>query len=478
MKKIIILSLLLFNHSNSYADEIIDEQFVQEFIEEQRKPHGHAHKPTCEFIESDENSDYIQKTITEKDMTVCIYIANDNDLDYFAKKNLIDMKKIGSTPYLNIVVQVDAQGISGKSKRYYVEKNKLIQVNKNDPVTEKKLDFGNTQTLIDCCMWAIKSYPAKHYTLVLWNHGIGILDNIGGKTSTASELFNYNPETNMLELNRTISFIEYSRQKEEEERQRGICFSDTFGTYLTNAKLIQALSTVQQNLNGFKFDIIAFDACLMSMLEIGNLLKPYANIMVGSQELELGAGYPYHKVFEPYLEKALTPHEFAQHMVNAYGSHYKLITSDYTLSAVDLEKITKLEESLEQTVQLLVEALKNQKNHSVQRLIIASKNRRLCTCFAEPTYIDLYDFLTNLIDSTDYMLLQNQALYLKDMLLQPLQDTQAALKECVIANSVGKNLSKAQGISIYFPSKSIDSSYFLTPFVKQYSWINLLKMLV
>lgn len=413
----------------------------------------------------------------QKTMTVLIYMASDNDLNYFAKKNLIDMQKIGSTDHVNILVQVDGLGPYGKNKRYFVEKGNLVQVNKHD-TSEMKLDFGNAQTLIDACMWTIENYPSDYYTLILWNHGIGILDSIGGKTSNASELFTYNSDTNMLEINRTISFIEYAKHKEEEKEERGICFSDTFGTYLTNQKLIHALSTVQKNLHGFKFDIVAFDACLMAMLEVADLLQPYAHIMVASQELELGAGYPYHKIFEPYLTEQLNPQQFAQHIVKVYGNHYKLITSDYTQSAVNLDTLQTLKDPLEKTTLLLLEALRYQKNNSVTRLIQASKNKRLCTCFSEPTYIDLYDFLHNLSESVDHMLLQQHMAYIKNDLLQSLHDTMNALQSVVFANEVGSNLHKAQGLSIYFPHKTIDGSYHITPFAGNYSWIQLLRTML
>lgn len=414
----------------------------------------------------------------KKHTTVFIYMADDNDLHYFAKKNLEDMKKIGSTPFLNIVVQVDGQGPYEKTKRFYVEKGNLVQVNKKDSLSEKKLDFGNAQTLIDGCLWAMQSYPADHYTLVLWNHGIGILDSIGGKTSNASELFIFNSETNLLEINRTINFIEYAKQREEEKEQRGICFSDTFGTYLTNQKLIYALASVQKQMNGQKFDIIAFDACLMAMLEVGDLLAPYANIMVGSQELELGAGYPYHEIFEPFLTRPLEPQEFAKHIVDVYSNNYKPITNDYTLSASDLTQFQDLEDSLENVAQLLIEALKSQKNSSVYRLIQASKNRRLCTCFSEPTYIDLYDFLTNLSESIEYMLIQPQKIALKEQLKTAIQETKQAVERAVFANQVGRNLERARGLSVYFPHRMIDSSYLQTPFATKHSWLKLIKSMI
>ncbi len=475
MKKLLILlnslsfPFFILAHQERLHDEHIIEYIDQNNIADSIS----AYEPTTSTTS---RSTY--RINAKKHTTVLIYMADDNDLHYFAKKNLEDMKKIGSTPFLNIVVQVDGQGPYEKTKRFYVEKNNLVQVNKKDSLSEKKLDFGSAQTLTDSCLWAMQSYPADHYMLVLWNHGIGILDSIGGKTSNASELFIFNSETDMLEINRSIDFIEYAKHREEEKEQRGICFSDTFGTYLTNQKLIQALTNVQRQMNGQKFDIIAFDACLMSMIEVGDILAPFANIMVGSQELELGAGYPYHKVFEPFLTQALEPEQFAKHIVDVYSNNYKTITSDYTLSAIDLIELHNLEISLEKTTILLLEALKNQRNNSVYRLIQASKNRRLCTCFSEPTYIDLHDFLNNLLESIDYMLIQPQSASIKETLQLSILETKSALERVVFANEVGRNLVRARGLSIYFPYRIVHPSYLQTPFANKFSWLNLIKNII
>ena len=408
----------------------------------------------------------------KKHMTVLTYIAGDNDLAYFAGRNLDDMKKVGSTKHLNIIVQLDGQGSHEKTKRLYIEKNKAIQVNYSDSSSQQKLDFGNPLTLIDAFEWAVKEYPADHYGLILWNHGIGILDNIGGRTSSASELFAFNPDTNMLELNRSIGFIDYLK----EEQLRGVCFGDTYGTYLTNQKLKYALKQISSKLlNGKKIDIVGFDACLMSMIEVGNILRPHTNYMVGSQEIELGTGWPYHKIFEPFKTKPLPPEEFCKHIVTVYNNNYKFITYDYTLSAIDLNQLKPLERSLDKVSILLLEALKNQKNNTVSRLIRASKSRRLCTHFSEPTYIDLHHFLSNISDTLDFMSLKNDSKTLKEALSKELFTARKLLLNSVVANCYGKNLPEAKGVSIYFPSRTIEPSYAITPFAKQYNWLHLLQ---
>ena len=408
----------------------------------------------------------------KKHTTLLVYIAGDNDLAYFAGRNIDDMKKVGSTEHINVLVQLDGQGAYEKTKRLFIEKNKVTQVDKNNISSQQKLDFGSPVTLIDACKWAIKDYPSDHFGLVLWNHGIGVLDNIGGRTTSASELFSFNSNTNMLELNRSIGFIDFIKQKQP----RGVCFGDTYGTYLTNQKLNYALKEVTSKfLNGKKIDFIGFDACLMSMIEVGNLVKPYVDYMVGSQEIELGTGWPYHTVLKPFEKEALSPEQFCKHITSAYHQNYRGITYDYTQSAIKLNELNNLEESLDKITSLLLTALDHQKNNTVARLIRASKSRRLCTHFSEPSYIDLHHFLSNLTETLEFMAVKKEAAHVKPALEKELIIARKALIKSVVSNYTGKNLPLAKGLSIYFPSRIIETSYAITPFAKNYKWILLLQ---
>lgn len=411
----------------------------------------------------------------EKDWTFIVYLAGDNDLKFFAGRNIKEMERIGSTPEINVLIQLDGQGAKEKTKRLFVEKGSATQVNKDHISSTQKLDFGNPKTLIDCCEWAFTEYPARHYMLVLWNHGTGILDNIGGRASNASELFNFNTETNMLEINRGVEYLEYLKEKQS----RGICFNDTYGTYLTNQKLKYALTEAIKFLpDNRKIDIIGFDACLMAMVEMGNLLQPFAHYMVGSQELELGTGWPYHEVLKPFLSKSLTPEEFAKHIVQVYHNNYKSITYDYTLSASDLTRLTNFELSFNETLQLLLSALKHQTNNTVTRLLRASKSKRLCTYFSEPSYIDLHHFLSNISEALDFITLESSHAKIKKELQVKLFETIENLEKTVIANICGKNLERARGLSIYFPTRQIEPSYLSLPFLKACDWLSLIQKML
>jgi hypothetical protein len=426
------------------------------------------------------SSDYAQHCSahknTHKDWTVVVYIAADNDLKGFAARNIKQMAAIGSNAHINIVVQLDIR-ITGNQKitrRYYIEQNKIFYMNADDPYSQK-MDSGDPQSLISCCKWAFENFPARQYALILWNHGTGPLDPVGGRIINPSELFVFNPALNKLELDRSIGFLDFMNTLDA--MQRGILWDDSTGNYLTNQKLefaLQAIST--QLLGGRKLAILGFDACLMSMIEIANIAKKYANYLVGSQEVELGTGLNYEEALLPFLRNSLSPTAFAENIVYSYEKTYSKITDDFTHSAINLEHTDALEGHINTVATLLIECLKRQNENSVKNAIKASRNRLLCTHFDEPSYVDLHHVFSNIQGNIKLFTFKatHDAEALKSALNDALTAAMQTIKRMVFANAAGKNLRFAQGVSIYFPENRMHPSYKKTNFAQTNNWFNFL----
>lgn len=412
----------------------------------------------------------------EKDWTFIVYVAADNDLRGFAARNIRQLARIGSNSRVNIVVHLDIR-MSGNQKvtrRYYIENGRVIHVNQNDP-SSQRMDSGLPSTLISCCKWALEDYPAKDYALIFWNHGTGIIDPIRGRVINPTELFSFNPLLNRLELDRSIGFIDFISQQDRDER--GICWDDSSGNYLNNQALDSALNTIRtQYMNGKKFSIIGFDACLMSMLEVCNNLKNHAHIMVGSQEVELGTGWDYKGALQQFSSGSPDKYSLATNIVHSFGNVYQNITYDYTQSAINLDQIDILEKNVNNVSMLLLQCLRKQSAKKVYRAIKASRNRLVCTHFDEPSYIDLHHFYSNLLSNLKYFAFANsqEGERLKAQLKTLLEEGKQLIKNAVVANTAGKNLRLAQGISIYFPERRIHPSYRKTTFAASNEWIHFL----
>lgn len=410
---------------------------------------------------------------TRKKWTLIVYVAADNDLRGFAARNIKQMAAIGSNSDLNICVELHIR-ISGNkkiSRRYYIEQNKIVHVNADDPNTQK-MDSGDPKTLVKCCGWAIQNYPAEHYAIVLWNHGTGVIDPTSGRIINASELFTFNAIKNKFELDRSIGFLDFLNSAQC-AGQRGICWDDTTGNYLNNQKLDAALAEIcSKYLPGKKIDLLGFDACLMAMLEVSNIVKKYAHILVSSQEVELGTGWNYQQVLQIFEQETPDKEAFARHIVNAYQKTYAKITDDFTLSAINLDQINDLEENISFISTLLTECMRKQKNNTARRMVVASRDRGVCTHFNEPSYIDMHHFYSNLQANLATLALTNdqESDAMKSMLNNALMQGCSLIKQIAFANTVGKNLSRAQGISIYFPENRVHYSYRKTTFAAQNEW--------
>lgn len=406
-------------------------------------------------------------TKEKKPWTFIVYAAADNNLRDYASRNIKQMASIGSNQNLNICVHVDIRlhGSKKMTRRYYVEKNNPVQIDMQGEKTP--MDSGDPQTLISACRWAINNYPADRYILVLWNHGTGIIDPYGRRHFDTKILYTYNSKTNAYELDRSIGFLDLLEALND---PKGICWDDSTGNYLTNQKLEEALTEIKDTLlQGRKFDIIAFDACLMAMLEVAEITKKFANIQIASEEVEPGPGWRYDEVLAPFIRGVPDAHTLASHIVDAFATAYKPTSThpgfvDFTQSALDLTIIDQLEANVDRLGHALSAAISSDQAAQYRNIIIQSKRKGNCTHFNEPTYIDLLHFYKNLHKTLrEVFSMPNQ---LTSEIIAILQDGMGIIKRVVIRNVCGSNLPQASGISIFFPDRKIHPSYKKSNFAK------------
>lgn len=423
-----------------------------------------------------------------KDWNFLVYMAANNNLHSFAIRNFTQMQQVGSTPAINVLVQLD-EPRKAEINRYYIAKDKAILTASLTPSAASV--SGTRQSLYNFVQWAVQAFPARRHCIVLWNHGSGIKDpSMWGRIlmSNRDELFYFNTQLGLLELDRGNSLQEVSpelitRKKMVAKlrqilRERGIAFNDAYEEYLTNDDLSDVLNAISQNLlGGRKIDIVAMDACHMAMVEIGTQIRSSVNYMVGSSEIEPGSGYNYVNVLQPFINRSLFPDEFAEHLVLAYEKEYKNINADFTQSAVNLGNFEALENGFSQIAQginYLIDADPNFKN--VIRYI--RQTRQLTTTFHDQDYIDLVHFMQSLLEVTNNYLNSNSpsqnSIQALRALLSITQETLNITKQTIIQNTAGVNLSKASGLSFYFPTRGVHKSYYKTIFDQRTRWSSFL----
>lgn len=393
-----------------------------------------------------QNTSIHEETINpKKEWLILIYMAANNDLYPYASRNIKEAAR-NAPENSYIIIQTTEPG-NKKTKRYLIEQNKAICLNNET----EKLDSGAVETLVDFITWCAAHYPSKYIMLDFWDHGTGCLDPEYRRSINPAELFKYNPQTMMLELDRSRSYLALF------EESRGVCFDETYGTYLNNQKMEEALNLACQNIKK-KFDLIGFDACLMSMIETAELIKNYAVFMVASQEVELGAGWRYDLVLNILKNKETSPEQLAKHITEAYQKTYSQITNDYTLSAINLDETSLLSAEINQFATLITKCFE-----CISPIILKKQLRTIksACCFDEPSFIDLKTFVLKAAYLVNDLIEQKNptSQSLGNQLIICAKKIDLILQKFVISNKTGPNTNYANGISIYLPEKIIHNSY-------------------
>jgi hypothetical protein len=227
--------------------------------------------------------------------TIMVYITAD-DLERFAFQDINEMERaVSRLPgTVNVSVFWDqssrrttyatgggSQPAWGTAGRAFIASDNNTNLVSTSFEILPETNTGNPQTLVDFVQWSVNSAPAQRYGLILWDHGSGL------------EGFNY-------------------------DRSDVGQAADN----LTTQELAQALSTLRTN--GRNIDLLAFDACLMSMTEVGYATRDFTGTFVASQEIVSGNGHDYTTLFRllesnPY---AVTSQSLATGFVRSFGDQY------------------------------------------------------------------------------------------------------------------------------------------------------------
>jgi hypothetical protein len=404
------------------------------------------------------------KASKKKPWTVFIFMAARNDLHPFSKMNLKQMCEVGSTENLNIVVQLDEPGKKG-TQRLYIERNNPLVVYQD----AQKLNSGDPQSVIDFVSWGVPLFPADNYAIVFWDHATGgSIDPHMPRFFDPTELFIPGLAPSMYDVERSRGLsIPLFQNNQEPITHKGICFDDTYRSYINNEGLVRVFETIEErNILGKKWAVVAFDACLCADAAMIEIVRHHAQYMTASSDVEPGTGYNYRLVFMPFLENNLDPSAFATHIVNSYGYAYHFLTDEYTQSAIDLSKASEVVDSLHQISQILQECLLLQKGKSIKDAFGISCHRKVCISFDDPNFKDLAHLYCNILQNLRLFQFEDEARgeQLKELLTQKLTDGMQAISNAVIANAVGKGFAQAKGISIYCPEARMHSSFSKTSF--------------
>ncbi len=199
---------------------------------------------------------------------------------------------------------------------------------------------------------------------------------------------------------------------------------------LTLAKLKQGLGN--SKFNGKKLEMIGFDACLMSSVEVADVLSDYANYMLASQEVEPGLGWDYS--FLSNVTSKTSTVDMGMSIIDHYGSFYKKSSGvkGITLSLLDLSKASDVENKLN-------DLFKDVDDNLTIDYSTVSRTRNSAKSFGKVSINSSYD-LVDLYDLVDKM---------PDKYSNKIESLQRVLDEFVVHQTT--DLKSTYGVSIYFP---------------------------
>lgn len=382
--------------------------------------------------------------------------ADDQILEKDIYIDLNEAERVGSSENVHIVAQIDRfhAGYSGdgdwtSTRRYYVTRDgDLTRVGSQLVGDLGEADMGSGDALVDFVTWAVSTFPAERYILVLSDHGLGWP---GGWSD---------PSPGRMDGSRSP-------------------LASRLGQNLYLNELDQALEVAREQAGIDKFDLIGMDACLMSQLEVYAALQPHARVAVASEEVEPSLGWAYAGFLEALTSNpGMSPEDLGKLIVQSYIREDQRITDaqaradflrggsplggffgasdvgadqlaaqmerNVTLTAVNLERMP----DLMQSVNDFVYALQGEDQSLVaQARGYAQSYTSIFGKQVPPAYIDLGHFTALIGRNTR-----------EGSVSQAAEGVLSSLSRFVIAEKHGAGKPGSTGVAIYFPNSTLYSS--------------------
>ncbi len=340
----------------------------------------------------------------QKEWTWMVFLNADNNLDSCGVDDQNEMAKVGSNDFLNIISLIDRE--NGPATLNYIEKGKIKKLKDMG-----ELDMGDYKVMVKFVKDMVAAYPAKHYALIVWNHGSGW-------------------------------------DKAKAATLKGISYDDSTGNHITTAQLGTAMKEIK-GIIGHNLDIFAMDACLMQMIEVAYEVRASCDFVLASEETEPGDGYPYDEMLAG-LKKGMTPADFCKHLVKAYCASYNggsQGSEASTQSAIDCSKLDALRAALDGFAKVAIAGkFAPQFKTALDKVqeFYYSENK---------DFLHLVQLLKGSIEDQDFQ--------------KVAKALEAALKVAIIANgNVESSMANAFGLAVYFPT----SSYSFSSNYSQLAW--------
>ncbi len=298
------------------------------------------------------NDDNMTLDADPKDWTVLVYMCGDNNLEFFALEDLNEMEAAGGTTAdVNIVAMIDRCAYEYETpeyandwseSRYYTIESDGSTTTFTSPmnVSLGEMNMGDPQTLDDFLDWGLTNYPADKTALIIWDHGGGL---------------------------------------------DGVCWDEDNGN---DNLLVQEMS---EALEGYHFDFLGLDACIMGQFEVLYEMRDFCDIYVSSMLNIPGDGWDYYSTFTSLIaDPSMNAAELAQHACEDYVAYYSIYNVNVTLSAYNTSAFEDVDDLVDDFALTLTATLATNAEEVYEARLESNSD------LFPDAMCDLPDFLTNL----------------------------------------------------------------------------------
>ena len=339
---------------------------------------------------------------TDAEWTVMVYMAGgfNADIDSAIAPDLQEMERAGYHSGFNVLVLKDGDSF-GDSQLMRLESSGFHSFNLSDANSTwtDEVDMSSPSTLRDFVSWGLSNYPARHRMLIFWGHGMG---------------------------------------------WKGMPADENDGI-MTLPGASKALSNITSRYG--KLDIIGFDQCNMAMFEVFYQMAPYASYSVASEKEEDISGWPYDLVLSHLYSMPEDDPPDVCRMIVHQDISWARNNSEYssTMSALNLSALNESAVRLKRYVSVLDTLL------PYYKLEMTEAREGTESYDKTPYPYDLYDLSVEMDKKMDFPPLRHSG-----------QELRASINGSVIFESHytrEMNVSRAHGISIWFPTYGADEDY-------------------
>lgn len=376
----------------------------------------------------------------QKKWTVMIYMAGDNNLSVDMVYSLKEIRESISenNHKINLLVYYDGNAIDMPTlycdftdfdKPFYTQPSKTVRrdVARNEggnppPADEVSSKMYSLTNFVDWCVSDKddkRGRKADRYALIVSGHGSGF---------------------------QNLSFLK----------------DDEADYYMTVPKFRAALEHIQKNTLNQPVDVLGFDNCVMSMIEIGHEISEFAKVMVASEGSIPNAGWAYADIInELAAEKFVGDSEkvgqaFVKRFIECQQK-YAIGGVAVDISAWNLSKVKEVTEAVDSLGQILYRGITSPDICRQLEFILLQAHYK-CQSYMFEQNVDLKDFCQILSESSEFLsddlsiTLDKDKFQFKEELVKRCKAVADAVADCILLSGFsGGAYQYSNGISMFFP---------------------------